>query len=353
MVRPRPELTALHEAAAAGDLALARRLFEKYGTRLLRYSPEANPLHAAARGSHVEMATFLMDRGIYVDAGRREGVLLISALFEAAAHGSPAMVEVLLKNGANVNCGLRDWSLGGHSTPLHWAVKHGKAENVRLLLAHGAEVNARDECGNTPLALAEDVTNSEIASVLRQYGGRALRRRGGKVAQIDLRPDYARMLKMVATGVNEYALKSGTAKTWQAHPPVSAIALRFGIGEHASVDLCFDARPKHDADGVYSHQGVASLAVPHWQRFCDKAARDGGELTDERGRVVKLSWNESTEVYVGAFGAMLVNALKDAKSQGLFAKLPRCLQCEFSVEEMEGYYGWPAFQERGKENMIP
>jgi ankyrin repeat protein len=42
------------------------------------------------------------------------------------------------------------------STPLHWAVRDGAAENIQALLAAGADAKAKDKDGETPWALAQE-----------------------------------------------------------------------------------------------------------------------------------------------------------------------------------------------------
>jgi hypothetical protein len=52
-----------------------------------------------------------------------------------------------------------------------------------------------------------------------------------------------------------------------------------------------------------------------------------------------------------ALGDMLREVLRKARADGVFAALPKAPQCELGVEEQEGNYGWPAYEERGQENL--
>ena len=61
----------------------------------------------------------------------------------------PDVVELFIKNGANVNV-KGDWG----STPLHDV--HKDLRVVELLLNNGANINARDNLGRTPLKTAKD-----------------------------------------------------------------------------------------------------------------------------------------------------------------------------------------------------
>lgn len=69
-----------------------------------------------------------------------------TALHEAAQMGHAEIVEMLLKDGSDVNA----VGING-DRPLHLAAQGGRDDVIKVLLAHKAEVNAGDEYGNTPL----------------------------------------------------------------------------------------------------------------------------------------------------------------------------------------------------------
>ena len=62
---------------------------------------------------------------------------------------------------------------GGPSAPdisIHEAAEKGNIEAVKQHLAAGTDVNALDDDGGTPLALAIRSGNTEIAALLRGHG---------------------------------------------------------------------------------------------------------------------------------------------------------------------------------------
>jgi len=64
---------------------------------------------------------------------------------------------------------------GGPSAPdisIHEAAEKGNIEAVKQHLAAGTDVNALDDDGGTPLALAIRSGNTETADLLRKHGGK-------------------------------------------------------------------------------------------------------------------------------------------------------------------------------------
>lgn len=83
-----------------------------------------------------------------------------------ASKGSAQLLRLLLKHGAKVNA--RD-STG--SSPLHRAASAGKAEAVRLLVEEGgAKLDVKDKMGATPLFVAIESHNTNIALFLAAKG---------------------------------------------------------------------------------------------------------------------------------------------------------------------------------------
>jgi len=141
---------------AAGGGAAARARARAVADELLRRGavPDHADLKFACQADALDLAELFLARGAPVDGGPRGEP---SALMCAAEFGSPALIELLLRGGADVRArDARGW------TALHFAVtcterEGDRHEAVRALLRGGARVNAASESGSTPLWIASQV----------------------------------------------------------------------------------------------------------------------------------------------------------------------------------------------------
>ena len=87
---------------------------------------------------------------------------LNQSLIEATKLANEAICEVLLKNGADVNCkhGV------SQSTPLHLAAKTGQANMVALILGWNAKVDPQDARDRTPLHRAAELGHDDVVKRL-------------------------------------------------------------------------------------------------------------------------------------------------------------------------------------------
>ncbi|HEY1187391.1 MAG TPA: ankyrin repeat domain-containing protein, partial [Gemmata sp.] len=117
----------LHLAADAGDLELVKWLLARKADLKSLDVRRWTPLTRAAEAGQAEVAKFLLSQGARADDG---------SLFRAAASGHTALVELLLKHGAD-----RDAVFDHHGyTALGDAAAEGKIEVVKLLHDKGASV---------------------------------------------------------------------------------------------------------------------------------------------------------------------------------------------------------------------
>lgn len=154
------------------------------------------PLLYAVQGGKYEVAKYLIEQGAKVNVHSAEERL--SALSRAAAIGHLDLVKLLIKHKADINhqsknfgsTALMHAAVNGHLQVLKYLIRHGALIDVRanrgesaLLLAVSAEqvevvkqlLKAKanrerpDVFGITPLKRAEDLNNTEIIKLLKQY----------------------------------------------------------------------------------------------------------------------------------------------------------------------------------------
>ncbi len=203
-------ITDLFCAAAMGDLEAVRSFFDPDGT----LSPNASTtcrarflslvtsraerargrdvvsdaMYAASRHGRLEVARFLITRGVDV---RSQAFVGATLLHWACYSGSREIADLLVAAGADssardqtLECTPRAFGIcaparlgiaslvlarldedpalatinEGRGTPLHEAMRAGHEEIVRLLLARGADPGARDHAGRTPADLGSDTS---------------------------------------------------------------------------------------------------------------------------------------------------------------------------------------------------
>ena len=191
--------TLLCIAAFKGHANIARELLSLRGIDVnLAHQSGASPLYFAAQQGHAEVVKLLLAaRGINVNLaeirgitplciaaqmGREETVRLLLAvpqikidackndgatpLFCAAQNNFPAIVELLILRGANVNLALDD-----STPPLCSVAKHGNVEVARLLLQHSEiQINQTTKNGVTALSIASQKGHKEIVKMLLRKG---------------------------------------------------------------------------------------------------------------------------------------------------------------------------------------
>ncbi len=150
--------TALHRAAANGDLPLLRLLLAN-GAKV---ADAPNVARAAAFGHCRECLRLLLEAGAAADTPGR------SALQDAAASGDVEMVRMLVDKGANVNAADRR----GYTALMRAALSYepGALAVIEYLLAKGANANPKNETGDTALSFAARFGETPAVALLRKHG---------------------------------------------------------------------------------------------------------------------------------------------------------------------------------------
>ena len=122
------------------------------------------PLVGAAVHGHESTLKLLLDSGADIEVRSTRG-FKGNALFDAAARGAKAIVEMLLDYGAKAGTTCSD-----HTTALQAAVFHGHLDIAKLLLAAGACPNADPGHFGTALAISASQGNEEMTTILIEAG---------------------------------------------------------------------------------------------------------------------------------------------------------------------------------------
>jgi outer membrane lipoprotein-sorting protein/thiol-disulfide isomerase/thioredoxin len=96
-----------------------------------------------------------------------QNYLEVSPIHDAVVLGDVEKVKTLLEG----NPDLVNAKDKNGRTPLHLAMNYNQKDIAEVLLANGADVNAKDSHGWTPLYWAERTNRKDLAEILRQHGG--------------------------------------------------------------------------------------------------------------------------------------------------------------------------------------
>jgi len=186
-------------AIQQGDLVLVKTLLENDPTLINSNVTGNKPLHFAAKLNHKDIAEYLVSKGGELNV-RENDIVDYTPVTWAIRNGNKEMIELFLKNGANLQ--YRTW-LGesylhfavlfnrkelveffidrgidvntvknGGLSPLHIAVVAGFLDIVRLLVQRGADIEHKSKDGGTTLHFAVAAQQNEIADFLRQSGAK-------------------------------------------------------------------------------------------------------------------------------------------------------------------------------------
>ena len=150
---------------------ITANFFNQYTDAHYDIEMEMTPLFYATYKENIAMIEILLRYGANVDelGVDIEGELYYSPLFWATEQGSDENYEkicrLLIANGANVNSGV----MGGVSV-IQNIVARGNFELTKLLLEKGANANSADDWGDSALMSAVRKDNFDIAKLLLENG---------------------------------------------------------------------------------------------------------------------------------------------------------------------------------------
>ena len=149
------------EASALGDLETVRRLATANPGAVNAFAADGfYPLGLAAFFGHRAIVEFLLKNGADVKTAARNAQK-VSALHGAVARRGVEIVKMLLEAGADPNARQERGFV-----PLHVAAANGNAALVELLLKHGACADAKTDDGKAARDMATERGHKELAERL-------------------------------------------------------------------------------------------------------------------------------------------------------------------------------------------
>jgi ankyrin repeat protein len=153
------------EASALGDLETVRRLATANPGAVNSFAADGfYPLGLAAFFGHRAIVEFLLKNGADVKTAARNAQK-VTALHGAVARRDVEIVKMLLEAGADPNARQERGFV-----PLHDAAMNGNTALVELLLKHGARADAKTDDGKTARDMATERGHKELAEKLGNWG---------------------------------------------------------------------------------------------------------------------------------------------------------------------------------------
>src|SRR5712691_2446873 len=158
--------TALYAAAANPDAAITGKLLAAGADANAALLSGETALMEAARRGNLDIVRVLLSAKANPNAQEANGGQ--SALMWAVAQHHSAVVEELVRRGADVKAGSKTGF-----TPLMFAAQQGDVDSARILISAGANPNeVRPKSGNsyTPLIIASAMGHAKVAELLLDKG---------------------------------------------------------------------------------------------------------------------------------------------------------------------------------------
>ena len=133
---------------------------QKIDDNRMRYSEE--DFFRAVKSGNTGKVELLIKEGINVNAKDKNGY---TALLTASEQADFEMARLLIDNGADVNAGDKD----GY-TPLMYVAYSGNIDIAKMLIKNGADVNARDKDRWTALMFARIEKRAAMVELLKKSG---------------------------------------------------------------------------------------------------------------------------------------------------------------------------------------
>ncbi len=165
---------------------------------------------------------------------------------------------------------------------------------------------------------------------------------------LDFREEFKTVYAYIETRIADFdpSFNSGPG---DAGEPIRQIDLGYQFDQAGWIAIVFDTRPDAEPDGqwqLYIEDNM--LELNHWCEAFDTLIENEEPITItlRDGSNKTLSPDIEMEDLAELFGTMLKDALLEAREAGVFSTMPLAPNCVMRVEEHEGNYGWPQYENR-------
>lgn len=210
-------------------------------------------LHSAAYSSAEEFVELLIKNG--ADVNQEGGLYQMTSLHLAchrlncgSTHAQESTIRFVLQNGAHVNAS----DVFGE-TPLHYVVINGRPRLAEILLKDGANVHATSKLGETPLHYVCETSCFQIARLLIEQGAEvdACDTWGQTALQ------YCALESVGDEGLAELLLSSGANVQHTALDGTTSLHYAAAGGHSTIVQLLLD----HGARSSMAHRSLQIILV--------------------------------------------------------------------------------------------
>lgn len=162
-------------AAAYGNVQIVKLLLEAGADINGRVAYGDVPGIKAAEHRNMDIVKLLIEAGADVNAANSYGVSMLIGL---AGQGDLEEVKLALQHGGDINrsfeCTIGKQRGTTNLSAFQMAVARGQTAIVEMLLKYGADRNARDYRNRTVMMIAEDSRNVKMIELLRSSEDRAI-----------------------------------------------------------------------------------------------------------------------------------------------------------------------------------
>jgi len=169
--------------------------------------------------------------------------------------------------------------------------------------------------------------------------------------KLDLRNDFDDIYAYVVRRVQSFG-SADNKGPGDATSPVALVELGYQCDQAGWVALVFDTRLDATPCGEWNSYIEENLFErPFWQEASDSLETEAVDFVLPDGSVRTVSPSMDENEYMAIFGELLRDVLLKARQEGVFESLPKARGCLLCVEEHDGRYGWPGFENLGKNNL--